>query len=52
MGTGVLSRGKEAWREDDTPSTAEVQNEWTGKTSTLTKLLGSNHKYNKDKGKS
>jgi hypothetical protein len=52
MGTGVLSRGKEAWREADTPSSAEVQNEWTGKTSTVTKLLGSNQKYNKGKGKS
>jgi hypothetical protein len=52
MGTGVLSRGKEAGHEADTPSSAEVQNEWTGKTSTLTKLLGSDQKYNKGKGKS
>jgi hypothetical protein len=52
MGTSVLSRGKEAGREADTPSSAEVQNEWTEKTSTLTKLLGSNQKYNKGKGKS
>ena len=51
MGTGVLSRGKEAGRGADTPSSAEVQNEWARKLQLLLNYWDKNRKIIKVKAK-